>query len=129
MIKSLHLTIEIYHKFDILLCMKDLSALFTVLGNPVRLKIYQRILTEACECELDNTMSVSGNCVSELAKDLKLNQPTVSNHIKELIAADLIGIRKVGTRSYLFGTKQSVKAISNFANHIRSEVNRTPNSF
>lgn len=109
--------------------MKDLSTQFSALSNPVRLKIYQRILTEACECELDDTMTVSGNCVSELANDLKLNQPTVSNHIKELIAADLIGVRKVGTRSYLFGTKQSVNDISSFAKHIQSEVTRTPNSF
>lgn len=109
--------------------MKDLSTIFTALANPVRLKIYQRILTEACECKLDDTMGISGNCVGELAKDLKLNQPTVSNHIKELIAADLIGIRKVGTRSYLFGTKQSVQDIDAFAGTIYKEVSRTPNSF
>jgi DNA-binding transcriptional ArsR family regulator len=109
--------------------MGDLSKLFSALSNPVRLEIYRRILTEACECELDNKKSISGNCVGELAKDLKLNQPTVSNHIKELIAADLIGIRKVGTRSYLFGTKQSVSDMGAFANHIYAEVNRTPNSF
>lgn len=109
--------------------MEDLSKLFSALSNPVRLEIYQRILTEACECELDNKKSISGNCVSELAKDLKLNQPTVSNHIKELLDANLVGIRKVGTRSYLFGTKQSVSDMDTFAKSIYAEVNRTPNSF
>lgn len=109
--------------------MNNLSKAFTALSNPVRLEIYQRILLEACECDLDNKKSISGNCVSELAKDLQLNQPTVSNHIKELIAADLVGIRKVGTRSYLFGTKQSVRAMDNFVSTISREVSRTPNSF
>jgi DNA-binding transcriptional ArsR family regulator len=108
--------------------MKDLSPLFNALSNPIRLKIYQRILTEACECELDDKVNISGNCVSELAKDLELNQPTVSNHIKELIAAGLIGVRKVGTRAYLFGTNQSVNDMNAFVKHIRSEVKRTPNS-
>lgn len=108
--------------------MNNLAKVFTALGNPVRLEIYQRILAEACECDLENKRTISGNCVTELAKDLGLNQPTVSNHIKELIAADLVGIRKVGTRSYLFGTKQSVQNMDAFMSTITREVSRTPNS-
>ncbi len=109
--------------------MEDLSKVFTALSNPTRLEIYNRILTEACTCNLDSKKNISGNCVGELARDLKLNQPTVSNHIKELIAADLVGIRKVGTRSYLFGTKRSVSDMSAFASHAYKEVARSKNSF
>lgn len=109
--------------------MDELSTIFNTLSNPVRLEIYQRILSEACSCDLDNKKGISGNCVSELAKDLSLNQPTVSNHIKELLAAGLIGVRKVGTRSYLFGTNTSVARIHEFAVHASSEVARSKNSF
>lgn len=109
--------------------MEELSKIFNALSNPVRLEIYNRILTEACSCDLDSKESISGNCVSELAQDLNLNQPTVSNHIKELIAAELIGIRKVGTRAYLFGTKRSVSDMSAFASHAYKEVSRSKNSF
>lgn len=109
--------------------MEELSTIFNTLSNPIRLEIYERILSEACSCDLDNKKGISGNCVSELAKDLDLNQPTVSNHIKELIAAGLVNVRKVGTRSYLFGTKKSVSKINEFATHARNEVARSKNSF
>lgn len=109
--------------------MDTLATIFNTLSNPVRLEIYKRILSEACSCDLDGKKGISGNCVSALAKDLELNQPTVSNHIKELISANLIGIRKVGTRSYLFGTNRSVEILSNFTNHVTKEVSRSKNSF
>jgi DNA-binding transcriptional ArsR family regulator len=109
--------------------MDTLAEIFNVLSNPTRLQIYHHILKEACECDLDNKKGLSGNCVSKISEALDLNQPTVSNHIKELVRADLVDIRKVGNVNYLFGKHSTLDEVIAFAETSKKELSRTPNSF
>ena len=114
----------------------DLARIFNTLSNPTRLEIYRMILIEACECDFDEEVEnqsnaefePSNNCVGAIAEKLKLNQPTVSNHIKELLHANLVISRKVGKHSYLFGVKKTAKALAEFSRLAEQEVKRSPNS-
>ena len=84
---------------------------FKVLSNPIRLDIFKHILNEACECDLKNEEKISGNCVTQIAKELNLPQPTVSNHVKELLNAKLVkGVRR-GKNIFLFGNKDVAKEV------------------
>lgn len=105
---------------------KTLSKVLGVLANPIRLKIYSLILDGACEP--DTSSKAATNCAKRIAEKLHLNQPTVSNHIKELVNADLVVIRKSGKHSYLFGVKKTSGLIFDFGSQIKREVNLSPNS-
>ncbi len=109
--------------------LQNLAEIFSVLSNPTRLEIYNHILQEACECDLGNKRGLSGNCVSKISEALEINQPTVSNHIKELMRAGLIDIRKVGNVNYLFGKHGTLDKLMAFAEASKKELSRTPNSF
>ena len=70
----------------------DLAAAFKALSNPNRLQLYLDILKknrtsfESCEvCFL-----------SDIAVSLKINPPTISHHLKELVGADLVITEKRG---------------------------------
>ncbi len=89
-----------------------LSKVFSVLSNPIRLKIYLLILEGACEKD--------PNCATSISDKLKLNQPTVSNHIKELVNAKLVVIKKTGKHSYLYGVKKTTSLLSDFVSEIKS---------
>ena len=102
--------------------MKDraLTKIFRVLSNPVRFKIYALILSGACE--LDIHSEVATNCAKKIARKLKLNQPTVSNHIKELMNANLVIVRKSGRHSYLFGVRKTSSLLYRFSSEVKKEV-------
>ncbi|HVZ11668.1 MAG TPA: metalloregulator ArsR/SmtB family transcription factor [Patescibacteria group bacterium] len=97
-----------------------LPRVFKVLSNPTRLKIYQLILAGACEPKIHDAKAT--NCAKKIARMLKLNQPTVSNHIKELVNASLVTEKKSGKNVYLFGTKKSSKALFEFANEVSKKI-------
>lgn len=99
-----------------------LNKSFKALSNPVRLKIFVEILKEACECDLDQKGQISGNCVSNISKKLKLSQPTVSNHVKELVNADLIVTVRDGRNIYLFGSEKTARDFEDFAEFFVDEV-------
>ena len=100
----------------------DLNKSFKALSNPVRLKIFVEILKEACECDLDKKGQISGNCVSNISKKLKLSQPTVSNHVKELVNANLIITVRNGRNIYLFGAEKTAKDFADFGEFFVDEV-------
>ncbi len=100
---------------------RALSKIFAVLSNPTRLKIYTLILQGACEP--DPNSKAATNCASRIAQELALNQPTVSNHIKELVNANLVVIRKSGKHSYLYGVKKSSFLLFDFGSQIKGIVN------
>lgn len=93
---------------------QTLSKVFSVLSNPIRLKIYLLILEGACEKD--------PNCATSIAEKLKLNQPTVSNHIKELMHANLVVVKKVGKHSYLYGVKKTSSLLYDFATQCHAEL-------
>ena len=46
----------------------NLPKCFRALANPVRLEIFMRILEKSCECDVDMSDGVAGNCVTRIAK-------------------------------------------------------------
>ena len=105
------------HKID-----QDLYKVFNALSNPVRYEVYVKILHEACECDLTKKSQFNGNCVTEIAKSLKIGQPTVSNHIKELVNCGLVTTQKIGRKVYLFGSEQQAEKLRVFGNFCVQEV-------
>jgi ArsR family transcriptional regulator len=100
----------------------DLSKSFRALSNPIRLKVFMTILEEACECDIDAKGKISGNCVTHIAELLNLPQPTVSNHVKELVNSGLINQKKKGKVIYLFGSKEVVDEMDGFSKFCVKEV-------
>ena len=100
---------------------KSLSKIFGVLSNPTRLKIYKLILIGACEPDIHSDAAT--NCAKKIASQLKLNQPTVSNHIKELVNANLIVERKSGKHVYLFGVKKTSSFLHEFSVDVKQKIN------
>lgn len=107
---------------------KDLPCIFHVLSNKTRLEVYKLILKEASACSEVGEEGVPENCVGEIARKLRLNQPTVSNHIKELISVNLIVSRKVGKYTYFFGVERTAKQLSAFSKFVSDELDRVPST-
>jgi DNA-binding transcriptional ArsR family regulator len=97
---------------------------FRVLSNPIRLKIFENILEQACECDLDCDEKVSGNCVTQIAKDLNIAQPTVSNHVKELLKAELVVSVRKGKNIYLFGNDLVINEMKDVIDKFSESVNK-----
>lgn len=104
---------------------KSIHKAFKVLANPTRLDIFLEILGEACSCDLDNEKKVYGNCVTSIAKKLELPQPTVSNHVKELLNADLVLNHRRGKNIYLFGNGEMAKKCEIFSDYFLEESAKT----
>jgi DNA-binding transcriptional ArsR family regulator len=95
---------------------------FELLGNPLRLKIYMRILAEGCDCDFKTQKGETGNCVSGLMKDLSMPQSTISTYIKELADGDLIECRKKGKYLYCRPNKKTLIAIKSFIDGSLSQI-------
>ena len=63
----------------------NLSPIFTALGDPTRREIFERVARRP-------------QAVGELAQDLPVSRPAVSQHLKQLKAAGLVTDEAVGTR-------------------------------
>lgn len=104
---------------------KSIYKAFKVLANPTRLDIFLEILGEACSCDLEAEKKVYGNCVTSIARKLELPQPTVSNHVKELLNADLVISHRKGKNIYLFGNKETAKKLEMFSEFFLNEASKT----
>ncbi len=91
-----------------------ISKIFKVLSNPTRLSIFMEIVDSQCDCDL-NTDSVSGNCVTMISKKLDIPQPTVSNHVKELIKTGLVQTKRKGKNVFLFKSGDVVQRLAQFS--------------
>lgn len=69
-----------------------LSKALRALANPNRLAIFERIHDDGLCCRTDR----KGNTVCAIAEDFHLALSTVSHHLKELRAADLITCERRG---------------------------------
>lgn len=58
---------------------------WTALGDPSRRAVFDRLTSRSCS-------------VAELARDLPISRPAVSQHLKVLRAADLVSVEPQGTR-------------------------------
>ena len=76
------------------------SRAFELLGNPLRFRIYLKVLSEGCDCDFSDKQGIAGNCVSSIMRDLNLPQSTVSTYLKDLAEGGLIECRKQGRYLY-----------------------------
>lgn len=72
---------------------RELAQAFRALGNPHRLAIYLRLLRHA---ETQGTSVLHSCALQELIDKLDIGAPTISHHIKELVAANLISVTREG---------------------------------
>ena len=95
---------------------------FELLGNPLRLKIFLKILSEGCDCELGALQGFTGNCVSSIMKDLNLPQSTVSTYIKDLADAGLVECQKNGKFLYCRPSRQALVNMKSFVDGALTQV-------
>lgn len=71
---------------------KECQKAFTAIGDETR----QQIILALLECDC------SGIRVGEITKRTHLSQPAVSHHLQVLMEANIINMRREGTRNYYF---------------------------
>ena len=99
----------------------SVSRSMDLLGNPLRLQIFLKILQEGCDCDINTQKGFSGNCVSGVMDDLKLPQSTVSSYIKDLEDGGLIECKKNGKFVYCRPNKEALVALKSLSNSSRSK--------
>ncbi len=95
---------------------------FELLGNPLRLKIYLKILNEGCDCNIDTQTGYSGNCVSGIVQELNLPQSTASTYIKDLADAGIIECKKNGKYVYCRPNRKTLTTIRSFIDSCISQL-------
>lgn len=65
---------------------------------------------------------VSDNCVSKISKCLDIPQPTVSNHVKELVDFGLVESKRKGKNIYLFPSPLFSDNIQEFSGYVTGKV-------
>jgi DNA-binding transcriptional ArsR family regulator len=71
---------------------KDCQKAFTAIGDETRQQIIITLLESDCE----------GIRVGEITKKTHLSRPAVSHHLRILKDANIIGMRREGTKNYYF---------------------------
>lgn len=100
----------------------NLPRCFKALSNPVRLDIFLKILEKSCECDVDEKEGVGGNCVTQIAVELELPQPTVSNHVKELVNCGLVESHRRGRKVFLFVSTGVADEMKSFSEYVSEKV-------
>lgn len=101
---------------------KTVQKSFDLLGNPLRFKIFLKIVEEGCDCDLDTQQGYTGNCVTGVMEELKLPQSTVSTYIKELEKGGLIECKKNGKYVYCKPKKEGLIALKSFIDSSLSQL-------
>ncbi|SHK12845.1 DNA-binding transcriptional regulator, ArsR family [Anaerocolumna jejuensis DSM 15929] len=91
---------------------------FTAMGDETRQLIIIALLKSDCQ----------GIRVGEITGRTNLSRPAVSHHIKILMDAGIIGLRRVGTRNYYYidYSESELKKIEALFAHIRELVTDAP---
>ena len=86
---------------------------FKALAHPHRLAIFLR-LARCCRRHGCDVEECSRLCVGELGKGLKISQPTISHHLKELTRAGLICTRKSGQSTECWVAETTLDDLAEF---------------
>jgi DNA-binding transcriptional ArsR family regulator len=87
---------------------------FTALGDPTRLKIYLKIIELAATASLADKPIIASNTASQLNTIFDLAKSTISHHIEQLLAAELIFIVCKNRHNYLFPNFVKIQEFSTF---------------
>jgi DNA-binding transcriptional ArsR family regulator len=86
---------------------------FKALAHPHRLVIFLR-LAGCCQRYGCDAEACARLCVGELGRGLKIGQPTVSHHLKELTRAGLIRTRKRGQTTECWVAETTLDDLAQF---------------
>ena len=101
--------IDIYQSMDV----AKFAATFKALAHPHRLVIFLR-LAQCCERRGCDAEECARLCVGELRRGLKIGQPTLSHHLKELTRAGLIRTRKSGQSTECWVAETTLDDLAEF---------------
>ena len=104
------------------LFIKKINKAFQILGNPLHLKIFLKILSKGCDCDIDSQSGYTGNCVTGIMKDLNLPQSTVSSYIKDLQNGGIIECTKNGKYLYCRPNKETMVALKSFVDSALAQI-------
>lgn len=93
---------------------QNIQKCFANLANPLKFKIFLKILQEGCDCDIDNQKGFTGNCVTNISSNLKIPQSTVSSYIRSLQNSSLIKCKKNGKFLYCKPSKETLINIKSF---------------
>lgn len=92
-----------------------LSVIFKVLSDENRLRILTLVHRQKLKCPSEKEgQCEKRTCINDLNKQLKISLPTVSHHVKELVNAGILTIKKEGRWSYLQTNPKSLKEAADF---------------
>ena len=89
------------------------AGMFKALAHPHRLAIFLR-LSACCQRHGCSVEDCSRLCVGELGKGLKIGQPTVSHHLKELARVGLIRTGKAGQNTQCWVDETTLDRLAGF---------------
>jgi len=101
---------------------KNISGMCELLGNPLRMKIFLKVLKEGCECELEEQEGITGNCVSGIMKELNIPQSTASTYLRDLSRGGLIECQKNGKFLYCRPKKEALLLLKTFIDGSLSQI-------
>jgi ArsR family transcriptional regulator len=91
----------------------QVATVFKALSHPHRLAIFLR-LAKCCQKHGCSEEECSRLCIGELGKGLRIGQPTVSHHLKELTRAGLIRTRKCGQSTECWVAERTLDDLATF---------------
>jgi DNA-binding transcriptional ArsR family regulator len=92
---------------------RNVVAAFKALSHPHRLTIFLR-LAKCCEKHGYSADDCARFCIGELGRGLRIGQPTISHHLKELTRAGLIRTRKCGQTTECWVTETTLDELAQF---------------
>lgn len=102
---------------------EKLGGYYKALSNPTRLAVFMHVADKSVGAAPKNNKVT---CVCEISDDLKIPQPTVSNHLKVLEQSGLVNSVKEGTRCYQYVTKNAAKDLLENAKYINNQAKKNP---
>jgi ArsR family transcriptional regulator len=93
--------------------LKKKALAFKALAHPHRLAIFLR-LAGCCRRRGCSTKDCARLCVGELGRGLRIGQPTVSHHLKELIRAGLICTCRQGQSTECWVAEDTLNELAQF---------------
>lgn len=102
----------------------SINKLLDALSNPTRYQVYVAILEGGCPTDpgVEHAEHNTANCVGTISEKLGLPQPTVSNHVKELVNAGLLESVRKGKRVYFYGTEDAAIQLESFSNQVTNLI-------
>jgi DNA-binding transcriptional ArsR family regulator len=102
--------------------LSKIARAFELLGNPLRFRIFLKVLEEGCDCSFEEQNGITSNCVSSLMRELSMPQSTVSTYLKDLADGELIECVKQGKFLYCRPNREILVKIKGFIDSSLSRI-------